>query len=70
MVPLIEPVRIVIVMEDGRRDGRWGAGSPDLPNFVLISDSRQQLEADLPAALEAHCGRPVAYRFLVPSALS
>lgn len=60
------PVRIVIAMEDGHAGGRWGAGSPDLPNFILICDSRAELEAQLPAALEAHCGRPVAYSFLVP----
>lgn len=67
---MMEPVRIVIVMEDGHPGGRWGAGSPDLPDFVFIAQTRAQLEAELPAALEAHCGRPVAYRFLMPGALS
>lgn len=67
MADSTELARIVIVQEDG---GRWGAGSPDLPNFVFIADSRAQLEAQLPAALEAHCGRPVTYRFLVPKPLT
>lgn len=60
------PFRIVMVMEDGYASGRWSAGSPDLLDFVLICNSRADLEAQLPAALEAHCGRPVAYRFLMP----
>jgi predicted RNase H-like HicB family nuclease len=63
----LPPVRIVIVPEEG---GRWGAGSPDLLDFVFIADSRAELEAELPAALEAHCGHPIDFVFLVPSALS
>jgi hypothetical protein len=64
------PIRIVIAMEDGHLGGRWGAASPDLPNFVFIAETRAQLGAEIPAALEAHCGWPVPYRFLVPRALS
>jgi predicted RNase H-like HicB family nuclease len=60
-------VRVVIVQEG---EGRWGASSPELPSFVFIADTRAQLEAELPAAVEAHCGRPIAYRFLVPTVLS
>jgi hypothetical protein len=46
---------------------RWSAGSPYFPNFVFVAATRAQLDVDLPAALEAHCGRLVAYRFLFPA---
>jgi len=64
--PQSDPVRIIMIMEDGHEAGRWSAGSPDLLDFVLIRNSRSELEADLSAALESFCGRPVSYVFLRP----
>lgn len=56
-------VRIIIIPE---QEG-YGAGSPDLmePEFFLIGPSVAVLEAALPAALEAHCGEPVAFEIMV-----
>ncbi len=56
-------VRVIIIPET---DG-FGAGSPDLlePEFFLIGPSVEVLEAALPAALEAHCGEPVAFEIMV-----
>lgn len=68
--PQSDPVRIIIIMEDGHQAGRWSAGSPDLLDFVLIRDTRQQLEADLPAALNSYCERSVSYVFLRPKSLN
>jgi len=54
------------MMEDGHHAGRWSAGSPDLLDFVLIRNSRSELEADLPVALKAFCGQPVVFVLLRP----
>lgn len=53
-------VRIFIIHEDVG----MGAGSLDFPDFVLLGDTREEIEAALPAALEAHCGRPTPYRIV------
>lgn len=66
----VKAIRIIMMMEDGIAGGRWSAGSPDLVDFVLIRESRQELEADLPAALESFCRRPVPYVFVRPKALN
>lgn len=55
-------VRILIVHEE---EG-YGAGSPDLEDFLLLADSRQEIEARLPSALEAYCGGAVEFRILKP----
>jgi hypothetical protein len=47
-----EPVRIVIVQEEG---GRWGAVSPDLPDFIFIADSRAQLNHLTAGAVPVAC---------------
>jgi hypothetical protein len=45
-----------MIMEDGHEAGRWSAGFPDLLDFVLIRDTRQQLKADLPARWSPQSG--------------
>lgn len=55
-------VRVLIVHEEVG----FGAGSPDLLDFLLLAATREEIERQLPAALEAFCGEPVAFKILRP----
>lgn len=55
-------VRVLIVHEEVG----FGAGSPDLLDFLLFAATREEIEQRLPAALEAFCGEPVAFKILRP----
>lgn len=55
---MAEPLRIIIIHEAKG----FGAGCLDMLDFTLLGDTVEEIEAKLPAALEAFCGQPVQYR--------
>lgn len=57
-------VRVIIIHEPEQQC--MSAGSPDLPEFLLLAPTRDEIEAQLPKALADHCGQPVRYRILTP----
>lgn len=47
--------------------GEWGAQSPESNAFLTTAATRAELEAKLPASLEAHFGEPVDFVDIGPT---